>query len=579
MQKVFLAYANSRDQPLPTLQEEEEQVYRMLARREAERHFSLHRDAYTSIPKIAEYLALYQEDILVFHYSGHAEPGMLLLDDEAANAAGIAALLSRCPRLQLVVLNGCSTRSQVDRLLEAGLPAVIATSAPIGDRTATQFAVSFYQSLAEQHASLGEAFEAAIAAAQTQSEVQLMVEKRAGRPAAESVGESGRWGLYYRDDSVLTWKLPLAAQAPDTAYTPNQQLIERLMEALAPYDAEINKINSQEALGIERSLGEKKKTILRCLPHPISQQLRKLMSREKGMEEHVFYDKPGSERLWQIGNTYATMIELLAFILLADLWRGVESNQRLPPGAALSKLQAFVARPVGQENPYDFISLIRSLRELMEANELPFFMEEFLRISRIFNEETPFAAACRFLEVLRRRARGSYTQEEAAQLCATAEDKLATVFGELGFLAAYSLVSVRNIDVLKYRYPADPLFNHRVIRLEQEFLELEEVPEVLDAFMDSSSVLLQRKQGEKYSYLNLSPFVIDESAFDKKAELAKLLFFERYAKGTDTHRYRHVYKPDDAPVLVSSEHKHFKPLRVQFDAFSRSLFNQNLKDL
>ena len=95
MQKVFLAYANSRDQPLPTLQEEEEQVYRMLARREAERHFSLHRDTYTSIPKIAEYLALYQEDILVFHYSGHAEPGMLLLADEAANAAGIECKYAR----------------------------------------------------------------------------------------------------------------------------------------------------------------------------------------------------------------------------------------------------------------------------------------------------------------------------------------------------------------------------------------------------------------------------------------------------------------------------------------------------
>jgi hypothetical protein len=118
-----------------------------------------------------------------------------------------------------------------------------------------------------------------------------------------------------------------------------------------------------------------------------------------------------------------------------------------------------------------------------------------------------------------------------------------------------------------------------VIRLDQEFFELEEVPEVLNAFMDTSSVLLQRKQGGEFSYLSLSPFVIDESAFDRKAELAKLLFFERYEKSSDMQRYRHVYKPTDAPVMISSDQKHFKPLRVQFEAFSRSLFHQNLKNL
>ena len=49
--------------------------------------------------------------------------------------------------LKLVFLNGCSTRPQVKRLLDAGVPAVIATARPIDDAVATEFAVAFYQAL------------------------------------------------------------------------------------------------------------------------------------------------------------------------------------------------------------------------------------------------------------------------------------------------------------------------------------------------------------------------------------------------------------------------------------------------
>lgn len=584
MQILFLSYANSQQDPLPTLQEEDGRVYQMLARREAERHFRLHRDSFTTIPKILEYLALFQDDIAVFHYSGHAGRNQLLLDDAAANAAGIAQLLGRCPNLKLAVLNGCSTKGQVQVLLEAGVPAVIATSAPVGDRTATQFAIAFYQSMADSHRSIGDAFQDALASAQTQSGQALKAERARGfgLQTDERQAEEPLWGLYYREESGLEWKLPLAAYAPPVAYIPNERLIEKLLEALAPYDEEVRKIKEQEDMGVERSAGEKKKAILKCLPHPVSQQLRKLMSKEKGMEDHVFYDKAGPDRLRQIAHTYSTMIELLAFILLADLWQALEkkAGELQLQSSALSTLLAFVARQPEEKNPFDFLPLIRSIRQIMEQNGLPFFMEEFPAVSQRFNADTAFAAACRFLEALRQRLadKAGLSEAEAFQLCPTAEEKLAAVFGQLGFLAAYSLTSVRQINVLKYRYPPSPQFNHKLIHLAQEFMELEERPEVMDTFMDAASVLLQRKEGDAYRFLNLSPFVIDESAFDEKAELAKLFFFERYEKALDAQRYRHVYKPGDLPLVIAGQ-KHFKVLRAQFDAFSRSLFHQTLKDL
>ena len=46
-------------------------------------------------------------------------------------------------------LNGCSTRPQVQRLLDAGIAAVIATARPIDDRAACKLAVAFYEALTD----------------------------------------------------------------------------------------------------------------------------------------------------------------------------------------------------------------------------------------------------------------------------------------------------------------------------------------------------------------------------------------------------------------------------------------------
>src|SRR5271166_2527852 len=94
-----------------------------------------------------------RDQVAVFHYAGHADSGRLLLESSApggasAHAAGLATFLGHCGGLQLVFLNGCSTRAQVARLLEAGVAAVIATARAIDDAMARAFAVAFYTELA-----------------------------------------------------------------------------------------------------------------------------------------------------------------------------------------------------------------------------------------------------------------------------------------------------------------------------------------------------------------------------------------------------------------------------------------------
>lgn len=586
MKLIFLAYANSQQEPLPILKEEDERVYKTLSFRMAQRHFHLHRDAHTTIPTISEYLTLFQEYIVLFHFAGHAGRDQLLLADEEANAVGIAASLGRCPNLKLALLNGCSTQAQVRALQKAGVPVIIATSAPVEDRSAAQFAITFFEAMADKHRSIRDAFADAVAAAQIQSAKPLHEKRVRGIIEDDArTDDQPLWGLYYQEDNDLNWTLPMdTLNIPLESPAPNELLIKYLLEALAPYDEVVRKIKEDEDQDIERGASEKRKAILACLPHPVSQQLRKLMSKEMNSGDRLltFYDKPSPDRLRQIAHTYGTIVELLAFILLANLWEASENTaNNTIRQADLSTLQEFLTSRNDRRKPFDFAQLIRTIHHIMERNQLPFFIQEFRPVSRQFHEDTPLAAACRFLEALRQRIASNEGRDElteVARLCHIAEEKLAIVCAQLGFLAMYSLSSVHDIQVLKFRHESQAKFKHKIIRLAQEFIDLEERPSVLNNFMDTHAVLLQRKQDHTCGFLNLSPFVIDEGAFDKKDSLDRIFFFERYDKSSDAHHYRHVYKPSDPPLVVKQE-KNFKVIYSQFDAFSLSLFNKMLKDL
>ena len=104
-----------------------------------------------SLERIYAVFQKHRDRIAIFHFGGHADRDRLLLqsafEPRPAYADGLATLLGQQRGLKLVFLNGCSTRPQVKRLLDAGVPAVIATARPIDDAVATEFAVAFYQAL------------------------------------------------------------------------------------------------------------------------------------------------------------------------------------------------------------------------------------------------------------------------------------------------------------------------------------------------------------------------------------------------------------------------------------------------
>jgi hypothetical protein len=226
MEHIFLAYANSEQSPLATLREEDAAVNKTLANRAGAGHFLIRRESFATIPDIAYYLTKDQAELVLFSYSGHAGHSELLLGDGPANANGIAQMLGRCPKLKLVLLNGCSTQGQVKALLDAGVPAVIATNAPVGDRAATQFAITFFQALSDHCRTIGQAFEDGIAAAQAQSASLLHAQTVRGMLKPAQAGQEASralWRLHCRKESDLDWKLPEAPPSTGPAKTIHQQ--------------------------------------------------------------------------------------------------------------------------------------------------------------------------------------------------------------------------------------------------------------------------------------------------------------------------------------------------------------------
>jgi WD40 repeat protein len=106
-----------------------------------------------TLDQIFDVFTRHRDQVTVLHYAGHADSGRLLLESNVAggapaNASGLATFLGQRRGLQLVFLNGCSTRAQAARFLDAGVASVITTARTIDDTVARDFAAAFYTELA-----------------------------------------------------------------------------------------------------------------------------------------------------------------------------------------------------------------------------------------------------------------------------------------------------------------------------------------------------------------------------------------------------------------------------------------------
>jgi len=268
----------------------------------------------------------------------------------------------------------------------------------------------------------------------------------------------------------------------------------------------------------------------------------------------------------------------MGYTFLAQLWdNSIKEGFQISEEHRLKLREFFSASVIGQ-SANQFLDLIGVIRRVLEANNTPCFIEEISILAANYKENSELREAVNYLEQVSIKINeNAVDPADANEMCMVAEQKLSEFLKHLGFLANYTLASVKAIDVLNYRHFKTPKFKHRMVKLEQRFVGLAENQEIGDQLLDCNSVLIMRNE-DINQYLNLSPFVIDENAFDDKASIAKLYFFDHYDKVANAYAFRHVYKRADSPLMIQQQ-KHFQILKAQFDAFAQSLFNQPMQAL
>jgi len=531
----------------------------------------MHMEETATRERIAQYLTGFRDDIVLFHYSGHAGRDALWTREEASRAGGIAQLLGQCPKLKVVFLNGCSTEGQVKALMGAGIPAVITTSAPVDDRTATTFAIRFYQALSSE-ANLETAFKLAKGDALALN-ANLDIPLKRGFELPDEKSEKPVWGFFVQPgrDNLLDWRLPqkgIERQYKD--FIPNQLLLDTLIEVLAPYDRQVRHIKEDEAAGDTIDLSDKNVAVLNCLPGPVADQVRKLLALTPDEKEQG-YDRISPDRLQQLSLTSTIIIELYTDTLLAQLWEAKEKHPDLELTETLKKsLSRFIQLRAPNLTLHDYLPLIQSIREALDSVEYPYFFKELHQ----HHPTSPFRKACEQLNILRHQLiEGDFPSDRVPEACRQAEKSLATILRELGFLAKYTLTAVQMINAVKFRHQEKPTFSHSLVKLVKIVGGTEKKKEDLDEVMYSRSVLMLKTDNAHTQFLNLSPFIIDKHAFEKgPSERPKLYFFHYYQPMEDTYYFHYAYKPDD-PLFPVSEQE-YPMVTAQFDAFSQLIFGK-----
>jgi tetratricopeptide (TPR) repeat protein len=265
----FFAFSNSLEyNSLKGIEKESKVLYELLLPLKKARQIDLLREHHTDQETIPQRLTDFKNQIYIFHYGGHADGKHLFFENRKGHSQGLAQLLSLQKSLRLVFLNGCETQLQAREYIEAGIPAVIATTRKIKDSDAVYFAENFYRALIEQQ-TLGEAFSTACGALKTKSDSydvdnDELVVLRSAKWNWKTSKSDQPWRLYINKKNVLDWQIPQIVQGE-----------HKITLVLA--NSESYRV-IREKIGTLENAAARKRQQIADFPSPLPESLQKIKS-------------------------------------------------------------------------------------------------------------------------------------------------------------------------------------------------------------------------------------------------------------------------------------------------------------
>jgi hypothetical protein len=576
---IVLAFANDRDEYLEMITRERKNIFKALQNHHDKGFVQVHKEENTSLEDIFNLFNRYHDRIVIFHYGGHANSTHLQLEtpsgeSKLAYAQGLAQLMGKEKQLQLVFLNGCATFKQVELLISAGVRAVIATSVPIDDKMATEFAEKFYEKLASQ-ATIEEAFEFAKALITTgyglSKDINLYRDlgwKGKDRTAKDEIV----WGLYTNETSpeVLEWKLPETIPGPiirvnstdatTASAKVNTQLVETLINEIAQHSIKVRRLVEDSQESDEIDIRDIQQAIIDSFPVPVGEQLRRLFS---GM----IID---NDRLRQLVVTYESIIELIGFIMLSQLWEVRFKNHEIViANDYLQELSGLFALDAENHRQFNYVKLIRTIAGIFKENKIEYFLEELSTLEDNFQAEDEFYKAHLFMEKMKTATFADQVKaNEIENFCLEAEKHLGTILARLSFIVKYKLTTIKKIEIIKFRHK-EPKYSHKKVIQDKTTAGLAEQTFQHDSFTEHNAVILLKNVKDVDQYLSLSPFIIDKNALQPHSKGISLLYFYSFQDTSGNNIFYKSFKKEDQAFTVSV--KTYKEITGQFSDFKQDV--------
>jgi hypothetical protein len=574
---ILLAFANDPEDRLKNLRRERQSIERALFHADDSQAIKLVKAEQTSTDYLFEQFSVHADRVAIFHYGGHANGGALRLESEGgaaetAHAGGLAQLLGMQKGLKLVFLNGCATKGQVRLLLDKGVQAVIATAVPIDDVMATEFAEQFYTELGRRQP-VGRAFNTASSFVATHYNHKTV---RGGSRSFDAVDDETvsaelTWGIYLADgaDAVLDWVLPVprdrtiilrgAMLAPGRVSMVNTRLIESTLAALKPFSEDIQ-------FALSRKQPDPRvfpDFIMNAYPVAIGIQLQKLFSKPRGGGE-ISLDQA---RLRQFLITYEVIGKLFCFVMISQLWDWKLKKPDISiSDEQWSVLNSFLALNAENQPFFDYFALTTAIVGIFNANAIQPFISEFSRLAEELTD-APTTAARQFMDDMRVEFReGRVPAEEIASFCDQCETHLATLLADFAFVAKYPFSTIRRISLVKSRN-REPIFVFEKARLDKPGTDFGIEEASFQTFAENAAVILQTDAANALDYLNLTPFVIDESALT--GDLSTRLFLFDYRDEAGDFHYVSV---NDADVRLVITDNNFPAIKDQARDFFEAVY-------
>ncbi len=573
---IVLTFANDQDAHLDQLTAERKEILDALRHLEdrgfEDRGFiKLEHESSAEVTDVFDTFNRYEDRVAIFHYGGHANGTHLRFEGGKGSAKGLAELMGEQENLMLVFLNGCSTQGQVETMMEAGVKAVIATSVPIEDTKAREFAVQFYKALASRR-TIEKAFTQAQRFLKTKYDVHFDDDivpyrdiRRAKRPPAEAIP----WGLYVRDehrDEVLKWKLPYYVEVG----LPNDLIqyigesfkanlhIMLVLDEMTRYNPDIYHQMVEQRGGKTQPTdsSEYPHIIIKNFPWPIGSQIRLLK----------FKDRADDTRLRQLVSTYVVTSQVLYYILLSDLWEHRRRGSIRPPdgfdcGQPLDAA-GFIT--------FDFLERTLAIYQLFVDQGVSPYVLEYEKLYEAWNhEDQELKSYHNYLEALRGRLAEDPPTTGLANLCDTAEQAVSAVLRAAAFLANYRMLTVRTIMIQRPRFeqPEYELNMGRLNAPDHHKLSLlqDAFHRNKDNYSNSHSVVLTCDEDRLEDSLNLSPFIIDKNTF------VQVQRTDRIEVDDSVHIFMMAYEEEGRLVYLVVDHSIDEALNKKGDKIDTTM--------